>query len=103
MKFIAFPTIASFSVLIVLFSISHGFITERNVLQFRAIKPAQSIGTVHHEATKYEAKKVPSTEEPKKGIDYAFVVQQLLSPANPYSWFLYFFVGINVFNAIQSQ
>lgn len=36
-------------------------------------------------------------------IDYVKILGMFINPLNPYSWFLYFFVGINVFSALQNQ
>ena len=36
-------------------------------------------------------------------IDYVKILGMFINPLNPYSWFLYFFVGINVFSILQNQ
>ena len=36
-------------------------------------------------------------------IDYGKILGMFINPLNPYSWFLYFFVGINVFSILQNQ
>ena len=49
-----------------------------------------------------EAKKQPADEVERKGVDYGDIAKQFVNPLNPYSWFLYFFVGIYVFDAIKN-
>ena len=34
-------------------------------------------------------------------VDYGAIAGMLVNPTNPYSWFLYFFVGINVYSALS--
>lgn len=36
-------------------------------------------------------------------IDYVKILGMFINPLNPYSWFLYFFVGVNVFSILQNQ
>lgn len=39
--------------------------------------------------------------EETPGVDYGQVVVQLVNPLNPYSWFFYFFAGINLYSLTQ--
>ena len=46
-------------------------------------------------------KKAKNVEKKSSGVDYGFVAQQLFNPTNPYSWFVYFFIGIYALDAIK--
>ena len=92
-------------------NVNHAFVIERNVLNLLASPPTtnhlqrttRTIQTIHH-AKKRTTGKQPIVEgKTKQGVDYGFVLQQFLNPGNPYSWFLYFFIGIYALDAINSQ
>ena len=36
-------------------------------------------------------------------IDYGKILGMFVNPLNPYSWFFYFFVGINVYSAVSNN
>jgi len=46
-------------------------------------------------------KKQPNDSKGTNEIDYGKIAGMLVNPFNPYSWFLYFFVGINVYSVLQ--
>uniref|UniRef100_A0A7S1GKE4 Uncharacterized protein n=1 Tax=Cyclophora tenuis TaxID=216820 RepID=A0A7S1GKE4_CYCTE len=46
--------------------------------------------------------KKQQSESGDNQVDYGQIVGMMLNPLNPYSWFLYFFIFIFGFNAIQN-
>lgn len=36
-------------------------------------------------------------------VDYGKILGMFVNPLNPYSWFFYFIVGINVFSAVSNN
>ncbi len=46
-------------------------------------------------------KKPELVEKTKDGPDYGKIAVMLINPLNPYAWFLYAFVGINLYSVLN--
>jgi hypothetical protein len=88
---------------------TNGFVVQQSRLSVTtthsdsfAFQQTQMNNFLQREASKLEAKKQkPEAVEEKKGLDYGDIAMQFVNPLNPYSWFIYFFVGIYVNAAIN--
>ena len=48
-------------------------------------------------------KKEPQNNEGTNEVDWGKVAGMFVNPLNPYAWFVYFFVGINVYGFLQQS
>lgn len=57
--------------------------------------------TIFAKANVKSSKAVDKAEK-TTGIDYGEIAVMLVNPLNPYSWFVYFFLLINLYSTFQS-
>jgi hypothetical protein len=77
-----------------------GFVTDEAARPFGVT----TVITVERGSTALEmARKPDPSKIGTNELDYGLIFSTLFNPANPYSWFLYFFIGITVYGAVSGS
>jgi hypothetical protein len=93
--------VSSFIAIIACAQLSRAFVVQRSTFLVPAT-PFSQVGIREHREVMFMA----ANNDDKKGtneIDYGKILGMFVNPLNPYSWFFYFFVGINVYSAVSNN